>query len=173
MLMIAHSINSFSLTACFPWGPRATMGKTRTLEHLNYAQVGSSFSHVRFKLHANRLFVLAHTGSGWGRSRESCSGPFHAWQCRRWPLLSLFFAASRPHLNFPLPTISLCTINRVSVSLAFLCVCACSVTIPVLFVFLFTYALSCILGSFNCTILFLLYTAPFDTLYLLVIAFDF
>jgi hypothetical protein len=34
---------------------------------------------------ASRLFVFAHTSSGWGCSRESCSGPFHAWQCERWP----------------------------------------------------------------------------------------
>jgi hypothetical protein len=51
--------------------------------------------------------------------------------------------------------ISLCTINRVGVSLAFLCVCACFVTIVLFvffFVFRFTYALSCIFYSFNCTI---------------------
>ncbi len=48
-----------------------------------------------------------------------------------------------------------------------------TVSVCLLFVFLFTYALSCILYSFNCTILFLLYTSPFDTLYLLVIAFAF
>ena len=68
--------------------------------------------------------------------------------------LSLFFGMSQQHLSLPLSTISLCTTKRVRVSLAFLCVCACSVTSSVLFVFVFTYALSCILYFFNCTILF-------------------
>ncbi len=107
---------------------------------------------------ASRLSVLAHTGSDWGRSRQSCSGPLHAWQCVRWPPCPCFFGTSQQHLNLPLPTISLCTTNRVSVSHVFLYVCACSVTNSVLFVFVFTYALSCILYSFNCTILFLLCT---------------
>ncbi len=61
---------------------------------------------------------------------------------------------SQQHLDLSLPTFSLCTTNRVSVSLAFLCVCACSVTTSFLFVFVFTYALSCILYVLNCTILF-------------------
>ena len=77
--------------------------------------------------------------------------------------------ASKPSTTYDVPLYH----NRVSVSLAFLCVCAFSVTISVLFTFRFTYARSCILYSFNCTILFLLYTTPFDTLYLLVIAFAF
>ncbi len=68
------------------------------------------------------------------------------------------FWNSQQHLNLPLPMISLCTINRVGVSRAFLRVCACSATTSVLFVFLFTYALSCVLYSLNCMILFLLYT---------------
>ena len=47
----------------------------------------------------------------------------------------------------------------ISVLFAYVCVCVCNGV--------------CIFYSFNCTVLFLLHTAPFDTLYLLVIAFAF
>jgi hypothetical protein len=63
--------------------------------------------------------------------------PMRSMRSMRWgvyfPVLS---GTSQQHLNLPLPTISLCTTNRVSVSHVFLrYVCACSVTTSVLFVF--------------------------------------
>ncbi len=116
-------------------------------------------------------------GLGLGPLSRKLQWPASCLTVRTMASLSLFFGTSQQHLNLPLPTISLCTTNRVGVSHVFLC----SVTTFVLFVFVFTCALcpsvyfpmslSCILCSYICTALSskekFLYTAPFDTLYIL------
>jgi hypothetical protein len=83
----------------------------------------------------SRLFVHAHTGSGHklGPQSRKLQRPVSCLTVRAIASLFLFFGTSQQHLYLSLPTISLCTTNRVSVSLAFLCVCACSVTTSVLF----------------------------------------
>ncbi len=134
---------------------------------------------------ASRLFILAHTGLGWGKytvtvtvtvsrklqrpaSRQADSAedglPLPHW-------LSVFWSKPtastrlKPFHYLPspsLPQILLCVLH------VFLYVCVCSLTTSVLFVFVFTCAvcpcvyfpmtLSCILCSYNCTACFSLGT---------------
>jgi hypothetical protein len=102
------------------------------------AQVGSSFSRIRVRVEA----AVAKAAAARFMPDSADDG-----------LPSLFFRTSQQPLNLPLPMISLCTTNRVSVSHVFLHVGACSVTTSVLFCLClcscpsvyFPMSLSCIL----------------------------
>ena len=103
--------------------------------------------------------------SVWGRCRESCSGPLHAWECGRssddlpFSVLWNKQTASKPRSPTVPQTVLVCR-------MCFVCMCkSCNlVTSSVLFVFVFTCALcpcvyfpmslSCILCSYKCTALF-------------------
>jgi hypothetical protein len=54
------------------------------------SQVFADPSHESFAARVDSSTVLAHTGSSWGRYRESCSGPLRARQCGRWPPFPCF-----------------------------------------------------------------------------------
>jgi hypothetical protein len=79
-------------------------------------QVGSSFSHIRVRVRA----AVAKAAAARFMPDSADNGLLVPVQ------IFLEQANSTDDLDLPLPTIFLCSINRVSVSLAFLCVCACS-----------------------------------------------
>jgi hypothetical protein len=79
-------------------------------------RVGSSFSHIRVRVRA----AVAKAAAARFMPDSADNGLLVPVQ------IFLEQANSTDDLDLPLPTIFLCSINRVSVSLAFLCVCACS-----------------------------------------------
>ena len=95
---------------------------------------------------ASGLFVLAHTGSGWGRYeyRESCGGALCTRQFGRWPPSPCFWPsgnkaeASKPSTTYDLPL----STNCLSALHVFLSGCVCSVTACVLF-FCFVHVCFC------------------------------